>query len=64
MPKKNIFTHNIKRMIKLGIHGEHSESVDPVFDISNRYRLGHSEVELVEMMAQGVNKLIEMELSS
>jgi len=26
-----------------GIHGEHSESDDGVFDISNRRRLGRSE---------------------
>ena len=30
-----------------GIHGEHSESSDHVYDISNRRRLGRSEVDLV-----------------
>jgi len=30
-----------------GIHGEHSESDDGVFDISNKRRLGRSEVDLV-----------------
>ena len=30
-----------------GIHGEHSESADHVYDISNRRRLGRSEVDLV-----------------
>jgi len=30
-----------------GIHGEHSESADHVYDISNKRRLGLSEVELV-----------------
>jgi len=30
-----------------GIHGEHSESVDGVYDISNKIRLGRSEKDLV-----------------
>jgi len=30
-----------------GIHGEHSESTDSVYDISNKRRLGRSEVDLV-----------------
>jgi arginine kinase len=30
-----------------GIHGEHTETDDGVFDISNKRRLGRSEVELV-----------------
>ena len=30
-----------------GVHGEHSESKDGIFDISNKRRLGVSEVELV-----------------
>jgi len=30
-----------------GIHGEHSESTEPVFDISNKRRLGRSEAQLV-----------------
>lgn len=30
-----------------GIHGEHSESADHVYDISNKRRLGLSEVQLV-----------------
>ena len=30
-----------------GIHGEHSETDDGIFDISNRRRLGRSEVDLV-----------------
>ena len=30
-----------------GIHGEHSESADHVYDISNKRRLGISEVNLV-----------------
>jgi len=30
-----------------GIHGEHTETDDGIFDISNRRRLGRSEVDLV-----------------
>jgi creatine kinase/arginine kinase len=30
-----------------GIHGEHTETDDGVFDISNKRRLGRSEVDLV-----------------
>ena len=30
-----------------GVNGEHSESVDSIFDISNKRRLGRSEVNLV-----------------
>lgn len=32
-----------------------------VFDISNADRLGFSEVELVQMVVDGVNLLVEME---
>jgi creatine kinase/arginine kinase len=42
-----------------GIHGEHSESSDGVYDISNTQRLGLSEVEAVSLMYQGVKRLIE-----
>lgn len=44
-----------------GIHGEHSESQDGVFDISNRRRLGVSEVECVQDMTDGVAALIAEE---
>jgi protein-arginine kinase len=46
-----------------GIHGEHSESDDGVFDISNKRRLGRSEVQLVQDMYDGVKALIEKEKS-
>ena len=41
-----------------GIHGEHSESADHVYDISNKRRLGLSEVELVQDMYNGVKAMI------
>ena len=44
-----------------GIHGEHSESDDGIFDISNKRRLGFSEVELVIDMYNGVREMIEAE---
>ena len=49
-----------------GIHGEHSESSDHVYDISNKRRLGRSEVDLVQDMYNGVKAMIakEKELES
>ncbi len=44
-----------------GIHGEHSTSEEPIFDISNKRRLGRSEKDLVQDMIDGVRKLIEAE---
>lgn len=44
-----------------GVDGEHSESKGAVFDISNRRRLGISEVEAVQDLIDGVKGLIEVE---
>ena len=44
-----------------GIHGEHSESEGGVYDISNKIRLGVTEVECVQDMYDGVTALIEAE---
>ena len=44
-----------------GIHGEHSESSDGTYDISNKRRLGRSEVQLVQDMYNGVKAMIEAE---
>ncbi|KAI6229632.1 Arginine kinase [Aphelenchoides besseyi] len=44
-----------------GIHGEHSDSENGIYDISNKARLGKSEYECVKDMYNGVKKLIEME---
>ena len=44
-----------------GIHGEHTETDDGVFDISNKRRLGRSEAQLVQDMYDGVKALIEAE---
>ena len=44
-----------------GAHGEHSETDDHVYDISNMRRLGRSEVELVQDMYDGVKAMINRE---
>jgi len=44
-----------------GIHGEHSETAGGVYDISNKRRLGLSEVQCVQDMFEGVKKLIDLE---
>ncbi len=44
-----------------GIHGEHSDSIGGVYDISNKRRLGVSEVECVQDMYDGVVALIKRE---
>ena len=44
-----------------GIHGEHSESADGTYDISNKRRLGRSERDLVQDMYDGVKAMIDME---
>lgn len=46
-----------------GIHGEHSKSEEGIFDISNKRRLGVSEVECVQDMIDGVKALIKIEMS-
>lgn len=44
-----------------GAHGEHTETDDGVFDISNVRRLGRSEVDLVQDMYDGVKAMIKAE---
>ena len=46
-----------------GIHGEHSESDDGTYDISNRRRLGLSEKDLVQDMYNGLVAMAKAELS-
>merc|ERR1712072_1580000 len=46
-----------------GIHGEHTETNDGVFDISNKRRLGKSEKQLVQDMINGVKALMDKENS-
>jgi len=44
-----------------GSAGEHSAAVGGMWDISNKARIGKSEVQLVQTMIDGVGKLIELE---
>jgi len=44
-----------------GSSGEHTAAVDDVYDISNRARLKKSEAQFVQLLIDGVEKLIEME---
>ena len=45
-----------------GAHGEHTETDDHIYDISNRRRLGFSEASLVQDMYDGVSVMIQEEL--
>lgn len=49
------------RVQSRGTAGEHSKSKGGVVDISNKERLGKSEVQLVQTMIDGVSKLISLE---
>jgi len=54
----------ILKKLRLGMRGtggESSHAVGSVYDISNKDRLGKSEVELVQIVIDGVDLLIEME---
>lgn len=44
-----------------GIHGEHTESVGGVYDISNKRRLGLTEFEAIQEMRKGVEAVIAEE---
>jgi len=46
-----------------GIHGEHTESVGGVYDISNKIRIGRTEWNLINTMWVGVKKLLENEFA-
>jgi arginine kinase len=46
-----------------GSAGEHSDTSDGIFDISNKRRLGRSERDLVQDMYNGVKAMIDAELS-
>jgi len=45
-----------------GSSGEHTKAVGGKFDISNKQRIGFSEVQLVQKMINGVKQIIEWEL--
>jgi len=49
------------RLQERGTGGEHTAVVDHTYDISNSERLGKSEVQLVQLLVDGVESLIAME---
>ncbi|MCK4502742.1 MAG: hypothetical protein KAU22_06870 [Desulfuromonadales bacterium] len=67
LPKLSLDMVDFKRITDLhhlqirGIHGEHSEGEGGIFDISNKRRLGVTEVECVQDMYAGVVALIQQE---
>eukprot|EP00397_Hematodinium_sp_SG-2012_P031152 GEMP01033045.1.p1 GENE.GEMP01033045.1~~GEMP01033045.1.p1 ORF type:complete len:428 (+),score=87.33 GEMP01033045.1:126-1409(+) len=60
--------HEFKRLVDdlqlqaRGVRGVDSSSIGGVYDISNRDRLGRSEVELCNIMIQGVVTLVKLEI--
>lgn len=46
-----------------GAHGEHTETDDHIYDISNIRRLGRAEVDLVQDMYDGVKAMMEAEFA-
>ncbi len=44
-----------------GAHGEHTETDDHIYDISNKRRLGRGTTQLVQDMYDGVKAMIEKE---
>ncbi|VDM52064.1 unnamed protein product [Angiostrongylus costaricensis] len=52
---------DMKLQVIRGIHGEHSESAEGIYDVSNKQRLGLTEYMAVRQMYDGVKKLIELE---
>nr|AGO64665.1 taurocyamine kinase [Dugesia sp. BJR-2013] len=46
-----------------GLYGEHTESVGGVYDISNKHRLGLTELDAATEMANGVKAIIDIEKS-
>lgn len=63
MDKFNAITKKYHLQIR-GVDGEHTQSKGSVFDISNRRRLGVTEVEALEDIYRGVEALIEAEIGS
>ena len=60
MEKFKVITDKHHLQIR-GIHGEHSQSESNIYDISNKRRLGVTEVQCVQDMYDGVVELIETE---
>lgn len=52
------------RLSARGIHGEHTESEGGVWDISNKQRLGLSELDCLSILYKGVRQLLVLEQGS
>lgn len=48
-------------MVIAGIHGEHTESVGGVYDISNKRRMGLTEIQAITEMVNGIKAIIAAE---
>ncbi|XP_068214768.1 arginine kinase 1-like [Palaemon carinicauda] len=57
-----VMANNFNLQVR-GTSGEHSEAEDSVFDISNRRRLGITEIEALREMYNGVMEIIYLEMS-
>ncbi len=42
-------------MMKEGVNGEHTESIGGIFDISNKFRIGRTEWDLINTMMYRIN---------
>jgi len=61
-PEFKSFCDNLNIQAR-GIHGEHTESVGGVYDISNKRRLGLTEMQAIQEMRKGVEECIKKEAS-
>jgi len=62
LPEFKQFCDNLNIQAR-GIHGEHTESVGGVYDISNKRRLGLTEFQAIQEMRKGVEECIKKEKS-
>ncbi|KAK3603321.1 hypothetical protein CHS0354_025927 [Potamilus streckersoni] len=46
-----------------GIHGEHTESEGGIYDVSNKRRLGLTEIDAIQEMRKGVQEIMKAELA-
>ena len=56
-----MLTHHGNLIVNAGIHGEHTESVGGVYDISNKRRLGLTEFEAITEMRKGIEAIMAVE---
>lgn len=44
-----------------GTHGEHTDNIEGIYDISNKRRLGKNEFDIMMEMYQGLTEIIRVE---